>query len=138
MAQFSLASIKRDMNKVENGTTVQIGDGFEVTVRRIGCPQYREYVNAKIKPHQAMADKLRKDVDQKIWESIANEALVETILLGWSGLVDENGVEVPYTKEKAKELLTDPAYGALKEIISTAASEEENYRDVATATTVAK
>lgn len=45
-------------------------------------------------------------------DEINATCLLNQALIGWENLQDEDGNPVPYSKEKAKELLTDPAYRA--------------------------
>jgi len=35
------------------------------------------------------------------------EVYAETVLLGWTGVADENGTPLPFTKENCVKLLTD-------------------------------
>lgn len=51
--------------------------------------------------------------------------LVECVLLDWSGLEDDDGGEVAYSPEKARELLLDPAYRSLGDAVSAMASAVE-------------
>tara|TARA_R110002153_G_scaffold152542_2_gene304135 strand:+ start:10495 stop:10875 length:381 start_codon:yes stop_codon:yes gene_type:complete len=39
-------------------------------------------------------------------KNINLDVMVESLLIGWSGLVDDNSKQITFTKHKAKELLT--------------------------------
>ncbi|WP_175561748.1 hypothetical protein [Kaistia soli] len=58
--------------------------------------------------------------DEKESNRIATTLLVETVLLDWSGLTAD-AKPVPFSKEKAFELLSDPAYRDLANGVSWAA-----------------
>jgi hypothetical protein len=55
-------------------------------------------------------------------ERIMNECLVETALLDWSGLREsEDSEPLPYSKEKARELLFDPLLRPFRDAVLSAA-----------------
>lgn len=47
--------------------------------------------------------------DPKALDAVSVKVIVETVLLDWSGLTDA-GVAIPYSREKATELLSNPDY----------------------------
>lgn len=49
------------------------------------------------------------------------ECMIETILLGWSGILDK-GEEVPYSKQLARKLLSNPDMKPFKDAVAWAAS----------------
>jgi hypothetical protein len=88
----------------EEGVWMRLRKGdAEVLVARAG--------NSK---HERLVERLRKkngrgfrgeDLPREVEENIALEALSQTILLGWRGFEDDEGKEIPYSPEKARELL---------------------------------
>lgn len=49
------------------------------------------------------------------------ECMIETILIGWSGILDK-GEEVPYSKQLARKLLTNPDMKLFKDAVAWAAT----------------
>lgn len=88
----------------EEGVWMRLRKGdAEVLVARAGNKQHEDLVRRLRKKHGQgrRGDELPRDVE----EAIALEALSRTILLGWKGIEDDDGVEIPYSPEKARELL---------------------------------
>lgn len=48
-----------------------------------------------------------RDIPLEQQEALAMDHFIEGVLLDWKGMTDDHGVEVPYSKAKAKELLTE-------------------------------
>jgi hypothetical protein len=58
--------------------------------------------NNKIKPHERQMK--RGTLDPDLSNDIIIDAYLEAVVLGWSGFKDEEGNEIPYSKEAAREL----------------------------------
>lgn len=106
------------------GVWVEIGERARILVARAGNPKHEKLVRELRKPHE------RRFRDGKLPDDLATklavEAIARTILLGWEGLEDENGEPMPYSVEKARELLTE-----LKDFrteVAEIATEAEMYR----------
>ena len=50
------------------------------------------------------------------------------MLLGWTGLCDDNGKDIPYSREKAIELLRDPALNDLYDWILAMSANADAFR----------
>ena len=133
---MKLTKFKQNLVKAEDGATIDMGDGLKVTVARIGCKAYQDTIKKLTAPHQRAIR--NKTLDDSVYEDIMNKALVETILLGWEGLEDEAGNVIPYSKDKAMELMTNPEYKDFKEAISDLANEQEVFRQAEVETTATK
>lgn len=66
---------------------------------------------------QARINKLQIEVQARIKasqrneatdESISDQSIAEELLIGWSGVLDEDGDEVPYTESMKQQLLDIP------------------------------
>lgn len=106
-----------DTTLEEEGVWIKLRRGdAEVLVARAGNSKHDELVRRLRKKHARgfRGDELPREIE----ESIALEALAKTILLGWRGVTDESGADVPgsgilddndqpipYSPEKARELL---------------------------------
>jgi hypothetical protein len=102
-------------------------DGVKVKVARINNPNYKKAFTRLYKPYvkQTMRG---SSIDQAIQERIQTDLLIDTLLKDWSGMPGENGVEVPYSKELARELVTDPELRELRDEILGFAEEFEAYQ----------
>lgn len=113
-----------DSDKEQKGVELHIGEGFYVKVARSGNPRatamFRELTSD---PQFAVARRSGLLSDEK-YDEVIFEVYSNTILVGWRGLTD-NGADVPYSREKAKELLRHKDFFA---IIKEFSETQENYR----------
>ncbi len=94
-------SYELDPIKAQGGVWVTIdNDGTQICVARNNNPKYLKIINAKVRDRMAELKATVISDDDK--ERLTREAIAEGILLGWRGITD-NGVEAPYTPEKAYE-----------------------------------
>lgn len=123
---MKLSRFTTDSTLELNGVWVDIGEGAKLLVARVGNPRYRERLRALMKPYkrQIRTDTLPEDLS----EDMVLRAFSETILLGWEGLEDDNGAAVPYSREKAYELLRD--LRDFRAMVAEIAQEQEAYRAV--------
>ena len=85
-------------------------DGVQFKVRgRWNNPDFKA-LEAKLSSQVPNDRKVGFDLSPADKERILNECLVETIILDWAGVKeDEESPEIPFSKEKARELICDPA-----------------------------
>lgn len=123
---------KLNLDAQANGVTVDLGDNSSVTLRSTASKQYTDYIQQRLKPYKASlkSKSLGDEALAKIFEGITADALADIVVINWSGIQDENGVDIPYSKEKAHEIFTDPAYAEFKELVSGLAAENETFRAV--------
>jgi hypothetical protein len=83
------------------------GEEILITISRAGSSNsnYTRVVEAKTKPYrrQIQAETLPRDVSDKIMR----EVYAESIVLGWSGVCDQDGNSLSFTKENVIKLFTD-------------------------------
>jgi len=112
-----------DKVKEKEGVLHDLGDGLKIRIARIGNPNYQKRFEALSKPHRRA---LRKgSLSNEIAEELLIKCMSETIVLDWEG-IEENGVEIPYSRENAVRILTD--YHDLREHINDIANEMEGYK----------
>ena len=122
---MKLGSLKTDLAKVASGMWIDnipdMGD-VRLHVRPIGNPDYRRTYGQLV--DSTPRDKKRGGmvIDYETRQNIAGIALADTILLGWDNLEDDDGKPLPYSTEKAKELLLDPEMVAFRDAVSWAAT----------------
>lgn len=100
------ARYKTDVGAELNGAWIAIGDGAELLVARAHNDNHQAALKRLQKPYTAVLN-AGGEIPKDKREAMAVEAMVETILLGWRGLQDEDGAEIPYTRENAVRLLTE-------------------------------
>jgi hypothetical protein len=103
--------------KVENDGVVldyglnKKGEPMELRVRRAGGANsaFAKVFEQKSKPYRRLiqADKL----DRETGDRIMRETYAETIVIGWKGVQDRDGNDLPFTKENVIKVFTDlPAF----------------------------
>ena len=65
-----------------------------------------------------LSDELREDINR--------QAMAESLLVGWEGIKDERGQDIPYSVENAERLLRE--YPAFYDYIDQLATDEELFR----------
>lgn len=121
---MKLSALKVDAAAIETGEWV--GDLPGSGDLRL---KVRGYQNAQFRRlQQRLIDAVPRDkrrggrVDPDEIDKITSTCLGSTVLLDWSGLEDESGAAIPYSKEMATELLTKPEYRQFREAVIYAAT----------------
>ncbi|MBB76531.1 MAG: hypothetical protein CMJ75_18660 [Planctomycetaceae bacterium] len=105
-----LGDFATDLNKERDGIWFRYhGSDFECRIARIGNPNFE---GAK---RRALRDeKVRRAVEGGLTVKESKHALAplvaEYILVDWRGLEDDDGNPLPYSIEKATEMLRDDRY----------------------------
>jgi hypothetical protein len=98
---------------------------LSVLVARYRNPKHRAREAELLEVHVRnghVADGFRRAVDR---------ALADTVLLGWENLDGDDGNPIPFSAEKAHEILTDPANDVLRQFVIDAACRSSGYRQEA-------
>ena len=96
------------------GVWQEVGLGAELKIARAGNPKYTEYLRQLAKPYRARLR--RRDIPEDIAEAITIKALAKHVLLDWKGIEDEHGELIPYSVEKAENLLKE--YPDFRELVA--------------------
>ena len=122
-----LSFIKRDRRRSEGGVWCDFVSGevldapkpgaFCVLVGEANNPRFRN-VLAEIQS-KMLADLTAEDREKRTaaWQRAYDAALAEAVLLYWRGLEDDAGAEIPYSRDKARELLNDPDAWQLRQTV---------------------
>lgn len=106
---MNLNDIKIDPARLEDGAWVgdlpNMGD-LELKVRGVGNKLYRTREAELLKK---VPRSKRGELDIADGDRITTTLLLETVLLDWRGIVDGDQ-PLPYSREMAEKLLTDPAW----------------------------
>lgn len=114
-----------DNDAVENGRWFPIGtDGGQIKLARINSKRHKA-ATAKHQRVNQIAQAAGVEVAKEAIERAFIKTIAEGVVLGWTNMRDD-GVEVPYSPEKAEELLTE--YPDFLEDVFGLASNWDNFR----------
>src|SRR5690606_9864289 len=119
-----LNDLKIDAVKFEQGDWVgDIPDmgGLRLKVRGIGNSDYRR-MQSRLFEAEPRQYKVGGKLPPERQDNITAKCLLNTVLMDWEGLLDENGAPIPYSKELASDLLTKPEYKRFRDAVAWAAS----------------
>lgn len=123
---MKLSSFAQDVTKAEQGVWIDIGDGCRVKVARTGSAQSNKVLAAVSKPFkQSLNSGAAPD---SLVERLYAEHASKAILLGWEGLQDDQGADIPYSQSKAFEILSNPMYRDFKDNVFDLARQQETFR----------
>jgi len=120
---MKLSGLLVDSAKIEQGDWAVIQEGadgakpFRVLVRGYGNSDYRRRQSELM---AALGTEFGVGVDapSERYQVIDLTLLCETILAGWDGLTEDDGTtEIPFSVDKAKEILADPDARLLRGMI---------------------
>jgi len=101
----NLANLREDTEKQTKGTPIHIGDATWFG-KRYGTPE----CNAKIKEITlALYGPFHKWSEESS-NVVHAHLLAEYLIVGWEGVVFEDGEPVPYSKSNARRIFLDPEF----------------------------
>ncbi|HEX2554251.1 MAG TPA: hypothetical protein VHL98_11145 [Microvirga sp.] len=119
---MKLNDITVDAVKIEAGAWIgdipEMGD-LRLHVRGINNADYRR-MQTKLLDAVPRAKRQGGRVDPDEQDRVTNQCLVATVLLGWENFEDQDG-SIPFSREKARELLSDPRYRRFRDAVIWAA-----------------
>jgi hypothetical protein len=107
----------------ENGAWIDMGDGTQLKIARAGNKKAMDYSRQVSKPFQTQI-RFGKFTEEG-FTKLAIEVAAQCILLDWKNL-QEDGEDVPYSKENAIRMLTD--YPDFRNFVSASAEDIKNYQ----------
>lgn len=114
---------RTDKNLEQQGVDLVLDSGVVLRVKRFGGSNSVEMQKALARHYKPVAQKISAGVlTPAEINAIDAKILADACLVGWTGVTDENGAEVPFSKEKAVEILSE-----LPELTSTVMSYASNY-----------
>lgn len=109
----------------EEGVWVDIGEGAEVKVARLNNPRHKKALERLRKPYRNIL-RAGRDLPDEVSDKIAIQGMAEAILLDWRGIEHNDGSEIAYSQEKAKEILTE--LKDFRDTVAFLAMEAETFR----------
>ena len=102
MADINL--VKTDLKKENEGVWTDFAAGIQLKIARARNPKYSELFRDLIEPHRK--DIRNEKLEMEDFADILLQIRARTILLDWRN-IEENGVSVPYSPEKAMVYFRD-------------------------------
>lgn len=122
---MKFSKFKTNQSLEVEGVWVDIGEGAQVKVARIGNTAYQKYIERAYKPYRKM--QRTGTVPEDLQRRIFTDALANTILLDWKGFTDDNDQPIPYSVDAAVKHLGE--YKDFRELIVEISTEAETFRD---------
>ena len=119
---MKLSDIAVNAAAIELGRWVAIDHilpGVRLKVRGLENTDYRRLRN-KLIAEIPRAERL-KGVDTLMLEKINAQLLADTILVGWEGIEGDDDLALPFTKEKASQIINDPSFVVFRNAVEWAA-----------------
>lgn len=101
------AMFKTDKDLEKNGIVINYDDTIKVRIARAGGAntRYLKTLERKSKPYRRAID--QGTMNPEVANQILREAYAEAVILDWEGITDEDGNEIPFTKENCVKLFED-------------------------------
>lgn len=124
---MKLSEIAVDVAKEEAGDWVDIPDlpGVSVKVRSIHNADYRRLsakLLGKLRRRLGGRELMASGIPVEEADRITARCLLETVLLDWKGITDDNGKALPFGRDTAKSLLFDRQYRVFQDAVAWAAA----------------
>lgn len=116
------AHFQTSNNLEVEGVIIDYGD-FKIKIARAGGSNTR-FSNAMMKhckPHRKAIQS--GTINDKVWRRLLAQIYAESVVLGWDGMVDAKGKDLPFTVENCVKLFID-----LPDFFDQIISEAENFR----------
>jgi hypothetical protein len=101
-----LRAIRTDQQKAEAGVWVPYAEDIEVCVASLNSKTYQDHRERLMAPHLKMARAKRMSPEQVL--EIVRPAVAKHLIRDWKNIQDDDGVDIPYSPQKAEEILSDP------------------------------
>lgn len=121
-----LSSIALDPEASARGRWVPYVLDVRLLIARAGGQRFREATRRAIEAR--VERRGGGDLDEADRDEVTCEVLAGHVLLGWEGIDDdETGAPLPYSREAAVKLLSDPRLEPLREFVDRYSSRHANY-----------
>lgn len=122
--KFDIASLKIDSQAEAEGIWVDAGGGLRLKIARLTSPSFEAWVRKHMKLGRGKSAMASLMPDQNLEAEIL-EGVARFILVDWANL-QENGVDVPYSTERALVFLRE--YKEFYRMVLDFAGQYEGYR----------
>ena len=119
---MKLSEIAVNIDAIETGRWVSVArfmPGVRLKVRGLENTDYRR-LREKLVSSIPRAERI-KGVDTLAMEAISGRLLAETVLVGWDGIEGDDGAPLAYSKDRALQIISDPALVTFRNAVEWAA-----------------
>jgi hypothetical protein len=121
-----LSSVKMDIKKVADGIWQDYRAGMRLLIAHINNPAYAQCLTALQRPY--LRQIRTGTLENSIATALTCKAVAKHILVGWENVNNDDGNPIPYSSDKAFEIISDPAYSELYNFVLETAVNAELYR----------
>lgn len=92
-------------SEIEQGVILDYGKE-KIRILRAGKSnrKYSDLLSKRLRPHQRkLAD---NTLDHEVGEKVMIETYADAVIIGWEGVCDEQGAQLPFTRENVIALMT--------------------------------
>jgi hypothetical protein len=104
---FCLAGLRENPELLKTGISAEFAPGCMFQINKYGTKEFNRRLSALYKLHQAKIDSGTEEGDEIAKQNFL-DVMSEVVFVGWSGVVDPKGKDVPYSVALAKEYLAIP------------------------------
>lgn len=114
-----------DKNLSEEGIWVDISDDARIKVASVKTDRYKRRLAELSAPYRHMIT-TRTEAAQKKISEITARAIADVIIINWEGIQNNDGEEIPYSRDTAYKLLKD--YPAFADMVYAIASDDAVFK----------
>lgn len=96
-----------DKKLEQAGITLDYGDGLEIRIARAGGSNIKFEKSTQFKMRKYNQQLKHDLLEPDQMREVMREVLAETVVLGWSGVTDREGNELPFTRDNCVQLFKD-------------------------------
>lgn len=120
-----LSTIKIDNDKA-SGIWVEYSLDIKLKIASLRNKGYQAFIRKEGKEYQVQI--AHGVLNDEALEPIFIRALAKHVLVDWKNIEDDDGSPIPYSQEKAEEILANPEYRDLLDFVMATAQDRERYR----------
>lgn len=89
----------------QRGFIIEFGEGVEITIARAGGSnrKFQRFHETKMRPYRTQV--AANTMEESVMRKLLAESYAHAIVLGWKGVRDRDGEEIPFTKQNVVDVL---------------------------------
>lgn len=121
-----LSNIAIDMKKSIDGIWIPFAAGIEFKIARMNNPEHTAYLKKITEPSEI---KLKSKINKNLINELTTQSIAKCILVDWKNIEDDQGNPIPYSFEKALEILKNPQYVEILNFVAAMAASIDLYKE---------
>lgn len=118
-----------DVEAEENGVETQLAEPFEAfsfTLRGLHCEDVQDWIANETERRQRLNRNV--DLSGRDQAAIFRSAIGQKIIVSWSGLLDDDGKVIPFSRDFAVEMMTERKWRNVADAVSSAVLDRARVR----------